>query len=181
MSAASSGGGSISSTNDEIITKLRQLESENNELKMKLKNTSLDNENINEEYETGNNNLAESSWDDTVILNVFNKAVKSHRVKKSNNEKRQRDSIVEDGELIGEPGPWQTVSTNDTENDSIRNSKKVCSNDEHLPKTLPGHGSQQYMLDEALNDMLAAWYHSGYMSGRYAAYSEMAAMNNNNL
>ncbi len=186
--SGTSTGESRADHNEDLAARIYRLENENNELKEKLRGSSStlfsNNENdtiatrVEESHEQEDNLLAESSWDDTTILDVFNKAVKSHRLSKSNNEKRQRDSnIEEDGELVGEPGPWQTVSSNNDTNEPIKSNKKICINNEHLPNHLPSNGYHPFPIDEALNDMLAAWYHSGYMSGRYAAYSEMAAIN----
>ena len=176
--------------NEDLVARIKKPESEKNELKEKLTGNSStfisysENDTFStrgeESHHQEDNILAESGWDDTTILDVFNKAVKSHRLSKSNNEKRQRDSNEEeDCERVGEPGPWQSISSNNDTNESIKNKKKICTNSEHLPNHAPGYACNQYQIDEALNDMLAAWYHSGYMSGRYAAYSEMAATNKN--
>ena len=129
-------------------------------------------------------NEGNSGWDDTVIMNVFNTAMNSHMNKRKGD--RSSNSRV-DWNAIGEPQAWEPVyNTNTIANDN--STYQYNTNTSNITYTSSTTNTRTTpttpIIDAALQEMLAAWYQSGYATGRYHAFKEMQEMkeqaNNNN-
>ena len=125
-------------------------------------------------------------WDDSIIINAFDSAITSHLKKrkgeKSNNNNNNNNSSSS-SIRIGEPQPWIPVSSSNytsvnynTTGSTYTSNTNTNTNYMNIPNTP--------IIDEALQEMLAAWYQSGYATGRYHALKEIQQMresNNNNI
>jgi len=126
----------------------------------------------------------DGNWDDTIIMKQFDAAFRSHI------SKRKGDGTSDEKTHwvgIGQPSAWEPVqSTNSNSNNGVRNdSNYIVNNNTPLgstsnTNTSNGNASNKPIIDEALQEMLASWYQSGYATGRYHAFKEMQEMNNNN-
>jgi hypothetical protein len=133
----------------------------------------------------------DGNWDDTVIMKQFDAAFRSHISKRKGDSTSDVDKIHWVG--IGQPSAWEPVqnsnSNNNNNNNGVRNDSNHIANSNIAlgssstntnTNTSNGNPSTKPIIDEALQEMLAAWYQSGYATGRYHAFKEMQDMNNNN-
>ena len=120
----------------------------------------------------------DGNWDDTIIMKQFDAAFRSHISKR----KGETDDNKMKWVGIGQPSAWEPVQHNNSSS-AVRNDSN---NNNNIPSSASnGIPSNKPIIDEALQEMLAAWYQSGYATGRYHAFKEMQEMqemnkNNNN-
>ena len=124
----------------------------------------------------------DGNWDDTIIMKQFDAAFRSHISKRKGETDDNKIKWVG----IGQPSAWEPVqqqhnnSNNNINNNAVRNDSNYINN--NIPSsTSNGIPSNKPIIDEALQEMLAAWYQSGYATGRYHAFKEMEEGKNNNI
>lgn len=142
------------------------------------------------------------AWDDDALVKAFNHALKSHRrtgdppvvtkildssIQQQSTHSRGADSISSDEhqfpsastalqspnlsaatELDSSP---ETSPTAQFQSSSA--AMRLGPSPETAPHILPNPIFPPKVDDEALNDLLLAWYYSGYYTGRYQAISEL--------
>ena len=125
-------------------------------------------------------------WDDSLILECYEKAVREHETRgnlkggSESNKKRKgmTGSVLQSN--IGEPGPWQTYDKVKDEEDRREKAYALYAENEEINKTLnasnirreetpsssspfpsvtvPCHGDYLEMqMDEALHSMMMSW------------------------
>jgi len=124
---------------------------------------------------SGNGEGGGGGWDDSIIMTVFNTAMSSHMNKRKGDKNSSNSSSRVDWNAIGEPRAWEPVHTSSTTaNDNniyqYNNTTNNITNNNTSTTTTPP------IIDAALQEMLAAWYQSGYATGRYHAFKEMQEM-----
>ena len=134
------------------------------------------------------------AWDDTIILELFNEAINSYNSenkcdkssKKSNDnlkgkKRKLNEKIVTKEQMATQslPGQWTTTSKlrpipsnptiemNEHENLNLQTTKAI-------PIVI-----EEEMITNAYNEMLQAWYMSGYKAGRYETLKEFQLLQSN--
>lgn len=146
--------------------------------------------------------LDEEAWDDTLILELFEAAVETHKSHRgctsTRVEKKRRVGESQEGRQqsrgMGIPGQWQTVSASSSgfyghgskmvaAEVEIQGQPEVFASDLYKKglETTPvsvGNGNKAPQLaietvEGALQDMLTAWYNCGVATGRYKTLLDM--------
>ena len=147
-------------------------------------------------------------WDDSVLMSIYRKSVKSHKFRKGRGGPKE---ISSSEPLVGAPGPWiasivqkfsagkaqmpieqQTPDSTSSgapasrkrqrphidNSDGINDSSDVASFSmadfqSTEASTMAPPVTHFSLLDAAFNDMVSAWYHSGYATARYQTLREL--------
>lgn len=140
----------------------------------------------------------DEKWDDSVLMNVFNDAIKSHRLRTSDNHQNRTSCSNKRRKIKNVP----TSAPMSDKKEAIMNCgfNFTMGNDEAattpsfpaeetptpasfatgMPMRMPSYDSsgtaqelrQVDPMAESLSSMLMAWYQSGYATGRYYALLE---------
>ena len=146
--------------------------------------------------------LDEEAWDDTLILELFEAAVETHKSHRRGTkaEKKRRVGENQDGRQqsrgMGIPGQWHTVSSATSSGFDGQDGGQMVAGEVEIQgqsevfasalykkglETTPvsvGNGSTAPQLasetvEGALQDMLTAWYNCGVATGRYKTLLDM--------
>ncbi len=129
-------------------------------------------------------------WDDSAILKAFelalkgedNRSVKTKNEEKSEFEKADKrfQSLLKKGHESG-PGLWKSTTEGAADYPGVSRTGPTPPPSSSVPPIGGGGAfppdflgnSLQSVQGGALQDMLLAWYYSGYYTGRYQAIQEM--------